>query len=116
MTDMDTRIAFSCFDADEVLVRQEYKPERYAPEEYVLVHESSIVHLHNAMYDCSEALYLVLEHAAYQNKDGDARGYYENLNLIFKRFIQIGNLLDADLMRAKHLSGPGKNICAALRQ
>ncbi|MDL2210466.1 hypothetical protein LJC26_06655 [Desulfovibrio sp. OttesenSCG-928-O18] len=109
--DLSTRISFYTFDDDEVIDKKERKPIRHRnPEEYVLLHESDITSLHNDMYDVLEAFYLVLEYASQNN--GDARGYYENLSLIFKRLTRIGNLLDADLMKEQHKQGPGQNIKA----
>ena len=105
--DLSTRISFYTFDEDEVIERQKHKPSVHAPDEYVLLHECSIINLHNDMHDCLEAFHLVLDHA-YNNTD--TRGYYENLSLIFKRLTRIGNQLDADLMRKQHSKGPGKNI------
>jgi len=113
--DLKTKISFYAFDDDESIEKAEMKPIRHlAPEEYILLHESNIRTLHNDIYECLEALYLILDYAYHDGTRGSARGYYENLSLVFKRFIRIGNLIDADLMREQHNNGPGKNIQAVL--
>lgn len=115
MTDINTRIDFYIFDDNETIEEAETKPMRHSvPEEYVILHESNIRMLHNDIYECLEALYLVLDYAHQDRSKGEARGYYENLLLIFNRFIRIGNLIDADLMREQHKNGPGRNIQAVL--
>ena len=110
MTDLNTRISFYTFDDNESIEKQVYKQHNSAPEAYVLVHESNIAAIHNDIHDNLEAFYLVLEHAS-QNRCY-TRGYYENLELIYKRFVRIGNLLDADLMRELHKRGPGRDVFA----
>ena len=112
MTDIESRMAFYVFDDNEAIERHESKPIWHKPENYVLIHESDVVMLHNDMYECMEAFYLVLDHAS--RDDGDTRGYHANLSLIFKRLTRIGNLLDADLMKEQHKRGPGRNIQAVL--
>lgn len=113
MTDINSRMDFYIFDDDETIEKAENKPIRLlAPEEYILLHESNIRSLHNDIYECLEALYLILDYAYHDGIKGNARGYYENLSLVFKRFIRIGNLIDVDLMREQHKNGPGRNIQA----
>jgi hypothetical protein len=110
--DLDTRIKFYIFDEDETICKQEYKSITHSnPEEYIVIHESDIVSLHNDMCDCIDALFLVLDYAS-QNNDNGYYGFYENLSLIFKRLTRIGNLLDADLMKEQHKRGQGQNIKA----
>lgn len=108
--DLDTRIAFYRFDEDETMEEQEIPSSGCAPDNYFVACAKDIASLHNDMFDCLEALNLVLE-LAYTGK-GEPRGYYENLRLIFKRLTRIGNQLDSNLMRARHEKGPGQYIQA----